>query len=34
MFINTLPLRVDTALATRAAVKAVHSRLAALIAHE
>ncbi|MCR8717523.1 amino acid adenylation domain-containing protein [Pseudomonas syringae] len=34
VFINTLPLRVDTALATRAAVKAVHSRLAALIAHE
>ncbi|MDU8497927.1 amino acid adenylation domain-containing protein [Pseudomonas syringae] len=34
VFINTLPLRVDTALTTRAAVKAVHSKLSALIAHE
>ncbi|MCI3945658.1 non-ribosomal peptide synthetase [Pseudomonas syringae] len=34
VFINTLPLRVDTALATQAAVKNVHSTLSALIAHE
>ncbi|WP_404944340.1 amino acid adenylation domain-containing protein [Pseudomonas syringae] len=34
VFINTLPLRVDTALDTRSAVKAVHARLSALIAHE
>ncbi|WP_163017706.1 AMP-binding protein, partial [Pseudomonas viridiflava] len=34
VFINTLPLRVDTTLNARHAVKAVHSRLSALIAHE
>ncbi|EGH46699.1 amino acid adenylation, partial [Pseudomonas syringae pv. pisi str. 1704B] len=34
VFINTLPLRVDTAQDTRSAVKAVHAKLSALIAHE
>ncbi|KEZ73694.1 peptide synthetase, partial [Pseudomonas syringae pv. syringae FF5] len=34
VFINTLPLRVDTAQDTRPAVKAVHAKLSALIAHE
>ncbi|SHM55254.1 amino acid adenylation domain-containing protein [Pseudomonas asturiensis] len=34
VFINTLPLRIDTASSTRQAVKTVHSRLSALIAHE
>ncbi|MEE4103472.1 amino acid adenylation domain-containing protein [Pseudomonas viridiflava] len=34
VFINTLPLRVDTTRNARHAVKAVHSRLSALIAHE
>ncbi|GLX14823.1 non-ribosomal peptide synthetase [Pseudomonas straminea] len=34
VFINTLPLRVATALDTRSAVQAVHARLSALIAHE
>ncbi|MCF5617490.1 non-ribosomal peptide synthetase, partial [Pseudomonas syringae] len=34
VFINTLPLRVDTADDARAAVKSTHARLTALIAHE
>ncbi|WP_226488293.1 non-ribosomal peptide synthetase [Pseudomonas sp. B20] len=34
VFINTLPLRVDTAQDTRSAVEAVHAKLSALIAHE
>ncbi|QKZ05040.1 non-ribosomal peptide synthetase [Pseudomonas eucalypticola] len=34
VFINTLPLRVDTGLGVREAVKAVHARLTALLAHE
>ncbi|RMT79636.1 non-ribosomal peptide synthetase [Pseudomonas viridiflava] len=34
VFINTLPLRVDTTRSARHAVKAVHTRLSALIAHE
>ncbi|KPY86808.1 non-ribosomal peptide synthetase [Pseudomonas syringae pv. tagetis] len=34
VFINTLPLRVDTTLATRTVVQTVHSTLSALIAHE
>ncbi len=34
VFINTLPLRVETALDTRSAVRSVHARLSALIAHE
>ncbi len=34
MFINTLPLRVDTAVSAVAAVKATHARLSALLGHE
>ena len=34
MFINTLPLRVDTTLAVRAAVRATHRNLSALLGHE
>ncbi|MBX8589129.1 amino acid adenylation domain-containing protein [Pseudomonas cichorii] len=34
VFINTLPLRVDTATGAGEAVKNVHSRLSALLAHE
>ncbi len=34
VFINTLPLRVDTASDTRAALRSTHARLTALIAHE
>ncbi|MGC9742560.1 AMP-binding protein [Pseudomonas capeferrum] len=34
MFINTLPLRVDTTLAMRAAVRATHRSLSALLGHE
>ncbi|MBC3502493.1 non-ribosomal peptide synthase/polyketide synthase [Pseudomonas sp. SWRI59] len=34
MFINTLPLRVDTTLAVRAAVRATHRSLSALLGHE
>ncbi|WP_277961740.1 non-ribosomal peptide synthetase [Pseudomonas sp. RIT-To-2] len=34
VFINTLPLRVDTDLGVREAVKAVHGGLTALLAHE
>ena len=34
VFINTLPLRVDTATGVREALKAVHGRLSALLAHE
>ncbi|MFJ2709597.1 amino acid adenylation domain-containing protein [Pseudomonas sp. NPDC087346] len=34
VFINTLPLRVDTGAGVRAAVKTTHARLTALLAHE
>ncbi len=34
MFINTLPLRVDVAVAAAVAVKATHGRLSALLGHE
>nr|WP_211258418.1 non-ribosomal peptide synthetase [Pseudomonas mosselii] len=34
VFINTLPLRIDTAKGTRAAVQATHQRLSALLGHE
>ncbi|PRA33141.1 non-ribosomal peptide synthetase [Pseudomonas poae] len=34
MFINTLPLRVDTAASAATAVKATHARLSALLGHE
>jgi arthrofactin-type cyclic lipopeptide synthetase B len=34
VFINTLPIRVDTATVTGKALKGVHARLSALIAHE
>ncbi|KTC44251.1 non-ribosomal peptide synthetase [Pseudomonas fluorescens ABAC62] len=34
MFINTLPLRVDTAASAGVAVKATHARLSALLGHE